>query len=79
MQAASLSHSMYFHRPPAELRLDEWHLLSTTSPAAAGGRGFVAAEVFTRDGLLVATAHQEGLIRDRRGGRKRAAPPGSEW
>ena len=72
IQAASLSHSMYFHRPPSELRLDEWHCLSATSPAAGGGRGFVAAEIFTRDGVLVASAHQEGLIRKRREKRRAA-------
>ncbi|MGH3414381.1 MAG: acyl-CoA thioesterase [Marmoricola sp.] len=60
IQAASLDHSIWFHRP---FRADEWWLYDQTSPSASGGRGFCFARVFTRDGRLVASVAQEGLIR----------------
>jgi acyl-CoA thioesterase II len=58
--AASLDHAMWFHRP---FRMDEWLLYTTDSPAAAGARGFARGSVFTRDGNLVASVAQEGLLR----------------
>ena len=60
LQAATLDHAMWFHRP---FRADEWLLYATESPSASGARGFTRASVFTRDGRLVASAVQEGLIR----------------
>jgi acyl-CoA thioesterase-2 len=60
MQAATLDHAMWFHRP---FRADEWLLYATESPSASGARGFTRASVFTQDGRLVASAVQEGLIR----------------
>jgi acyl-CoA thioesterase-2 len=48
------------HRP---FRADEWLLYVNDTPSAFGARGFVRGQVFTRDGLLVASAAQEGLIR----------------
>jgi acyl-CoA thioesterase-2 len=63
MQIASLDHVMWFHQP---FRVDEWLLHAMDSPAAHGGRGLVRGRVFTRDGRLVASTAQEGLIRMRR-------------
>jgi acyl-CoA thioesterase-2 len=60
VQMASLDHAIWFHRP---FRADEWWLYDQTSPSASGGRGLALARVFTRDGRLVATVAQEGLIR----------------
>jgi acyl-CoA thioesterase-2 len=60
MQAASLDHTIWFHRP---FRADEWWLYDQTSPSASGGRGLALARVFTQDGRLVASVAQEGLIR----------------
>lgn len=60
VQAASLDHSIWFHRP---FRADEWWLYDQESPSASGGRGLSLARVFTEDGRLVATVAQEGLIR----------------
>jgi acyl-CoA thioesterase-2 len=60
MQAASLDHTIWFHRP---FRADEWWLYDQTSPSASGGRGLAIARVFARDGRLVASVAQEGLIR----------------
>jgi acyl-CoA thioesterase II len=57
---ASIDHAMWFHRP---VRVDEWLLYSIESPAAAGARGFARASLFTRDGRLVASTAQEGLLR----------------
>jgi acyl-CoA thioesterase-2 len=51
---------MWFHRP---FRADEWLLYSQESPAAAGARGFATGRLFTRDGQLVVSVVQEGLIR----------------
>jgi acyl-CoA thioesterase-2 len=62
MQVASLDHVMWFHRP---VRVDEWLLYVIDSPAAHGGRGLVRGRIFARDGTLVASAAQEGLIRKR--------------
>lgn len=61
IMAASLDHSIWFHR---EFRADEWLLYSTTSPSASGARGFNVGHFFTEDGLLVASATQEGLMRN---------------
>lgn len=60
IQAASLDHSIWFHRP---FRADEWWLYDQWSPSASGARGLGLARVFTQDGRLVATVAQEGLIR----------------
>jgi acyl-CoA thioesterase II len=61
---ASLDHAMWFHRP---LRVDDWLLYAMESPSASGARGFAQAGVFARDGRLVATIAQEGLVRIKRG------------
>jgi len=60
VQLASLDHAMWFHRP---FRMDEWLLYSMESPNASGGRGFALGKFFTRDGRLVASTAQEGVIR----------------
>lgn len=62
MQAASLDHTIWLHRP---FRADEWWFYDQVSPVAHGGRGLATARIFTRDGTLVATVAQEGLIRRR--------------
>jgi len=62
VQMASLDHAMWFHRP---FRADEWLLHAQESPAAAGGRGFTTGRLYTRDGRLVVSVAQEGLIRTR--------------
>jgi acyl-CoA thioesterase II len=66
LQIASLDHTIWFHRP---FRMDEWLLFSIESPNAAGGRGLTFAHVYNRDGVLVASMAQEGLIRMREKGR----------
>ena len=62
LQMASLDHALWFHRP---FRADEWLLYVMDSPTAAGARGFTRGAVYTREGSLVASVAQEGLIRER--------------
>jgi acyl-CoA thioesterase-2 len=59
-QVASLDHAMWFHR---DFRADDWLLYAQQSPSAAGGRGFSTGSLFTRDGQLVVSVVQEGLMR----------------
>jgi len=62
---ASLDHAMWFH---GEFRADEWLLYVQESPVAASGRGFSSGRLFTRDGRLVVSVVQEGLLRRVSGG-----------
>ena len=59
---ASIDHAMWFHR---SVRVDDWLLYAIDSPSASDARGFTRGSVFARDGRLVASAAQEGLIRVR--------------
>jgi acyl-CoA thioesterase II len=63
LMMASLDHALWFHRP---FRADEWMLYAQDSPSASGARGLNRGSIFTRDGILVASVAQEGLIRLRR-------------
>jgi len=60
IQGASLDHALWFHRP---FRADEWLLYSQVSPTAHGGRGLARGSLYSRDGQLVASVMQEGLMR----------------
>jgi acyl-CoA thioesterase II len=62
IQLASLDHALWLHRP---FRADEWLLYSQDSPSAHGARAFCRGCVYTREGLLVASVAQEGLVRRR--------------
>ena len=66
LQAATLDHALWFHRP---FRADEWLLYSTDSPIATGARGFTRGSLYDREGRLVASVAQEGLLRMRTEGR----------
>ncbi|HVY64016.1 MAG TPA: acyl-CoA thioesterase II [Gammaproteobacteria bacterium] len=57
---ASIDHAMWFHRP---LRVDDWLLYALDSPSSSGARGFGRGSIFSREGRLVASTAQEGLIR----------------
>jgi len=63
IMAASLDHALWFHRP---CRADEWLLYAQDSPNLSGSLGFSRGSIFTRDGTLVASVAQEGLLRQRR-------------
>lgn len=60
LRIASLDHAMWFHRPA---RADQWVLYTQVSPSAQGGRGLGQGHMFTRDGTLLATIGQEGMVR----------------
>jgi acyl-CoA thioesterase-2 len=62
IMAASLDHALWFHRP---FRADEWLLYAYDSPNLSGSRGFARGLIFARDGTLVASVAQEGLLRER--------------
>ncbi|KQZ14962.1 MULTISPECIES: acyl-CoA thioesterase II [unclassified Mesorhizobium] len=60
IQAASLDHAMWFHRMHP---MDDWILYTQDSPSTQGSRGFTRGSLFARDGTLIASVAQEGLIR----------------
>ena len=60
LKSASLDHAMWFHR---QAKVDEWMLYVQESPSAQGGRGLSLGRIFSRDGLLLATVAQEGMVR----------------
>ncbi|MDG1038213.1 MAG: acyl-CoA thioesterase II [Polaribacter sp.] len=62
-QTASLDHSMWFFR---DFDFDDWMLFSAESPNAFGARGLSKGNIFTRDGKLIASFAQEGLLRTKK-------------
>ncbi len=62
LQVASLDHALWMHHP---IVLDDWVLYTQDSPAASGARGFTRGLIYRRDGRLLASVAQEGLIRVR--------------
>ncbi|KAI9808168.1 MAG: hypothetical protein M1825_004625 [Sarcosagium campestre] len=58
----SMDHTIYFHDPRG-FRADEWMLAQMSSPWAGDGRAVVQEQIFTREGKLIATCHQEGIVR----------------
>ena len=63
LQMASLDHAMWFHRPH---KLDDWLLYTQDSPNTIGARGFSRGFLYSRDGRLIASTAQEGLVRLRK-------------
>lgn len=63
LTGASLDHAIWFHRPA---RADEWLLYATESPWSGGGRGYNRGRIFDREGNLVASVAQEGMMRRRK-------------
>lgn len=63
MMVASIDHAVWYHRP---FRFDDWLLYVMDSPSAFGARGFARGSLYTRDGALVASTAQEGLMRPAR-------------
>jgi acyl-CoA thioesterase-2 len=64
LKVASLDHAMWFHRFG---RVDEWFLYAQESPNATGGRGLSQGRIYSRDGVLLASVAQEGMVRVKRG------------
>ena len=65
LMLASLDHALWFHQP---FRADEWLLYAQDSPISGAARAFCRGTFYTRDGRLVASTAQEGLVRERTGG-----------
>ncbi len=63
VQMASLDHAMWFHREP---KMDDWVLYALDSPSATNARGFNRGSVYNRQGQIIASVVQEGMIRKRR-------------
>ena len=63
LMLASLDHAIWFHR---RFRADDWLLYAQDSPSSGAGRAFCRGSLFTRDGELVASTAQEGLVRERK-------------
>lgn len=60
LRLATIDHAMWFHRP---VRVDDWLLYSIDSPSASGSRGLSRGSIYSRDGRLVASVAQEGMVR----------------
>ena len=63
VRPASLDHAMWFHR---DFRMDDWLLYVLDSPSASGARGLCRGSLYSRDGRLVASTAQEGMLRVKR-------------
>jgi acyl-CoA thioesterase-2 len=63
IQGASLDHALWFHRP---FRADDWLLYAQDTPSAENALGFARGLIFSRDGRLVGSVAQEGLVRQRK-------------
>ena len=70
----SLDHSIYFHEPRA-FRADEWIFTEMESPWAGDGRGVVSQKMWARDGRLIATCFQEGVMRLKPDGKEKDGGP----
>jgi acyl-CoA thioesterase-2 len=63
IQGASLDHALWFHRP---FRADDWILYAQDTPNAESALGLARGLIYSRDGQLIASVAQEGLIRERK-------------
>lgn len=64
VRMASLDHSMWFFR---DFDFNDWMLFTTESPSTYGARGFARGHIYTRNGDLIASVAQEGLMRPKKG------------
>lgn len=62
LMLASLDHALWIHRKP---NFDDWILFAKRTSTAQGARGLSHAEFYSRDGELLASVTQEGLLRIR--------------
>ena len=62
LTVVTMNHSVWFHRP---FDISDWLLMHSVSPSTSAGRAFSIADAFSRDGTLVATVAQEGILRRR--------------
>ncbi|GAA1817575.1 acyl-CoA thioesterase [Nesterenkonia flava] len=64
LKMASLDHALWWHRPA---RADDWLLYVQDSPSSQSARGLGTGSLYTREGMLVATVAQEGMVRPPQG------------
>lgn len=60
IKMATLAHNIYFHR---KLNLNEWIAIFLESPTSNNGRGFCQAEAYNQQREIIASYHQEAMIR----------------
>lgn len=60
LRLASIDHGMWFHRP---FRIDDWMLYLCKPLTTSNARGLARGSIYSRDGTLVASTMQEGLLR----------------
>ena len=60
---ASIDHAMWFHR---DFSIDDWLLYAMDSPSASSARGFTRGNIFSKQGSLISSVTQEGLVRIKR-------------
>ncbi|MCP5397427.1 MAG: acyl-CoA thioesterase II [Sphingomonadaceae bacterium] len=60
VKMASLDHAIWFHEP---FHADDWLLYSMDAPWSGHSRGYTRGQFFSRDGRLVASTSQEGMLR----------------
>ena len=63
LQRASIDHAVWFHGP---INVNQWLLFTQDTPAASGGHGLARGLFFNPEGVLVASAVQESLMRNKR-------------
>lgn len=59
-QVASIDHAIWFHRP---FKLDDWLFYELECASTSNARGLTNGYIYTRDGSLIASVCQEGLMR----------------
>lgn len=62
LSIASIDHAMWWHR---DVDVTAWHLFVQGSRASQGGRALADCRVYDREGVLVASVAQEGVLRVR--------------
>jgi acyl-CoA thioesterase 8 len=58
----TINHTMYFHAP-TKIKADEWMLMELSSHWSGSGRGIATQKIWTKEGILIATCLQEGIVR----------------
>jgi acyl-CoA thioesterase-2 len=60
LRLATIDHAMWFHH---SFRFDDWLMYDMESPFSGSGRALVQGKIYNKEGLLVASSVQEGLLR----------------
>ena len=60
LRLATIDHAMWFHHT---FKFDDWLMYEMESPFSGNGRALVHGKFYNKEGLLVASSVQEGLLR----------------